>query len=132
MRILSGFSVLFILSLANALVSPGGIGRLPALGWNSWNEYYCDISEDVFIGVAEKLTSLGLKDLGYQYVNIDDCWSDKTKRRDPVTQEIIPDYKKFPRGINHTAAQIHEMGLKLGIYSDAGVYWTSMVGSCRD
>jgi alpha-galactosidase len=103
-----------------ALVSPNGIGRLPAMGWNSWNEYGCDISEDLFITVAQRLVDLGLKDLGYEYVNIDDCWSDRTLRRDNKTSEIIPDFAKFPNGIKHTADQIHTMGLKLGIYSDAG------------
>jgi alpha-galactosidase len=106
----------------HALVSSDGTGRLPALGWSSWNEFECDITEDVFIGVAEKLTSLGLRELGYEYVNIDDCWSDKTKRRDPQSKKLIPDFQKFPKGINHTADRIHAMGFKLGIYSDAGVY----------
>jgi alpha-galactosidase len=103
-----------------ALVSPNGIGRLPAMGWNSWNEYGCDISQGLFITVAQRLVDLGLKDLGYEYVNIDDCWSDRALRRDNKTLEIIPDFAKFPNGIKHTADQIHAMGLKLGIYSDAG------------
>jgi alpha galactosidase A-like protein len=106
---------------ATALVSSDGTGRLPAMGWNSWNEYGCNISEDVFITVGRQLNALGLKDLGYEYVNIDDCWSDRQKRRDPITKEIIPDVRKFPRGISHTAGLIHDLGLKLGIYSDAGL-----------
>jgi alpha-galactosidase len=102
------------------LVSRDGTGRLPGMGWNSWNEYGCEINDMVFINVANKLISLGLKDLGYEYVNIDDCWSDKEKRRHPVTREIIPDFGKFPQGIRHTVQQIHALGLKIGIYSDAG------------
>lgn len=92
------------------------------MGWNSWNEYGCDIKDSDFTKVGELLISLGLKDVGYEYVNIDDCWSDKEKRRDPTTKEIIPDAIKFPQGISHTAEVIHSMGLKLGIYSDAGLY----------
>lgn len=107
---------------AAALVSPDGTGRLPAMGWNSWNEYGCDINEEVFVKVAELMKSLGLKDLGYEYVNIDDCWSDKVKRRDNVTHQLIPDYEKFPKGIRHVADRVHELGLKLGIYGDAGEY----------
>jgi alpha-galactosidase len=104
-----------------ALVSKdGSTGRLPALGWNSWNEYECAINETVFLTVGQLLVSLGLKDLGYTHVNIDDCWSDKVLQRDNVTGKIIPDYKKFPQGIKHTADEIHKLGLKLGIYSDAG------------
>jgi alpha-galactosidase len=105
---------------AAQLTSKDGVGRLPALGWNSWNEYGCDISEAVFLEVGQLLVDYGLKDLGYEYVNIDDCWSDKVKRRDNETGEIIVDYEKFPRGISHVADKIHELGLKLGIYSNAG------------
>ncbi|KAK4165593.1 family 27 putative glycoside hydrolase [Cladorrhinum sp. PSN259] len=104
-----------------AVVSRDGrTGRLPAMGWNSWNEYACNINETVFVTVAQQLAALGLKDLGYEYVNIDDCWSDKQKRRDPKTMELIPDPLKFPKGISHTADLVHSLGLKLGIYSDAG------------
>ncbi|CRJ84731.1 hypothetical protein BN1708_009137 [Verticillium longisporum] len=106
---------------AAQLTSPGGVGRLPALGWNSWNEYGCDIDESVFLKVGHHLVDYGLKDLGYEYVNIDDCWSDKVLRRDNTTKEIIPDYVKFPNGIKHVADEIHKLGLKVGIYSNAGL-----------
>ncbi|KAK7213638.1 hypothetical protein V2G26_020816 [Clonostachys chloroleuca] len=98
----------------------GGIGRLPAMGWNSWNEYACDISEEVFLETGELMVSLGLRDLGYEYVNIDDCWSDKEKKRDEETKRIVVDSLKFPRGISYVADEIHKLGLKVGIYSDAG------------
>lgn len=109
-------------SVVSALISPDGTGRLPAMGWSSWNEYEDRINETVFIRVAELLNELGLKDKGYQYVNIDDAWSDKVQTRDNHTDELRPDYSKFPRGIAHTAARVHELGLKLGIYGDAGGY----------
>lgn len=114
------FAALLMASSAMAIVSPDGTGRLPTLGWNSWNEYGCDINEEVFVEVGELLVSLGLKDLGYEYVNIDDCWSDEALKRDNVTHKIIPDYKKFPKGISHVSERIHDLGLKLGIYGDAG------------
>lgn len=120
MRASVAFAGSVMVGSAGALVSPDGTGRLPALGWNSWNEYGCDINEGVFVRVAELLNSLGLKDLGYEYVNIDDCWSDKAERRDNVTRKILPDYEKFPQGISHVADQVHALGLKVGIYSDAG------------
>lgn len=105
---------------AAQLTSPGGVGRLPALGWNSWNEYACDINETVFLEVAHLMVDLGLRDLGYEYVNIDDCWSDPDRRRDETTGEIVVDAKKFPRGISYVADEVHKLGLKLGIYSNAG------------
>jgi alpha-galactosidase len=55
------------------LKNPQGIGRVPAMGWNSWNEFACNIDEDVFLQVSDLLIKLGLKDAGYTYVNIDDC-----------------------------------------------------------
>jgi hypothetical protein len=126
MRAFAVLSELFIIGHVHALIRPDGTGRLPALGWSSWNEFECNITEDVFVGVAEKLTSLGLRELGYEYINIDDCWSDKTKRRDLQSKELLPDYQKFPKGISYTADRIHRMGYKLGIYSDAGVYYTAI------
>ncbi|KAK8111616.1 alpha-galactosidase precursor [Apiospora kogelbergensis] len=89
------------------------------MGWNSWNEYACDISDDVFVQVADLVVNLGLRELGYKYVNIDDCWSTKGTTRDNSTQRIIPDPNKFPQGIRHVADEIHARGLKLGIYGDA-------------
>jgi alpha-galactosidase len=117
-------SILLSLALLGhsvALISSDGhTGRLPAMGWNSWNEYECAINETVFLEVGELLISLGLKDLGYNYVNIDDCWSDKAHQRDNVTGRIRPDYIKFPKGIKHTTHELHKLGLKVGIYGDAG------------
>ncbi|KAF8456864.1 glycoside hydrolase superfamily [Kalaharituber pfeilii] len=102
-----------------ALIAKDGVsGRLPALGFNSWNAFRCDIEEENFITAAEKMVSLGLKDAGYIYVNIDDCWS--TMERDNATGRLVPDPVKFPHGIKGTAEKVHALGLKLGIYSDAG------------
>ncbi|KAI5800153.1 glycoside hydrolase superfamily [Peziza echinospora] len=94
------------------------LGRLPSLGFNSWNAFRCDIHEDKFLTTAALMVSLGLKDAGYTYVNIDDCWS--LKERDNVTRRIVPDPERFPTGIKGTAEKVHELGLKLGIYGDAG------------
>jgi alpha-galactosidase len=114
--------MLAIMASSSALESPDGTGRLPAMGWNSWNEYACNITEDVFLRVSDLLIEHGLKDLGYKYVNIDDCWSNKELRRDNVTGRIIPDYVKFPGGIKGLAEKVHAKGLKLGIYGDAGMF----------
>ncbi|KAF1986732.1 glycoside hydrolase family 27 protein [Aulographum hederae CBS 113979] len=102
-----------------ALVRPNDVGRLPALGWNSWNAFNCDINEEKFLTAAQKMIDLGFKDAGYEYVNIDDCWSIKD-HRDEKTKRMIPDPERFPEGISGTANKIHDMGLKIGIYSSAG------------
>ena len=59
-----------------------------------------------------------MQDAGYNYVNIDDCWS--LMDRDARTKRMVPDPAKFPKGIKGTADTVHGMGLKLGIYSSAG------------
>ncbi|KAJ5837124.1 Aldolase-type TIM barrel [Penicillium robsamsonii] len=108
-----------LLPAANALVRKNDVGKLPALGWNSWNAFGCDIDSKKVLTAANEVVNLGLKDLGYEYVNIDDCWSIKDKR-DESTKRIIPDPSKFPGGISGVAKQVHDLGLKIGIYSSAG------------
>ncbi|KAJ5365991.1 Aldolase-type TIM barrel [Penicillium concentricum] len=108
-----------LLPAANALVRKNDVGKLPALGWNSWNAFGCDIDSKKVITAANEVVNLGLKDLGYEYVNIDDCWSIKDKR-DESTKRMIPDPSKFPDGISGVAKQVHDLGLKIGIYSSAG------------
>ncbi|KAF2231398.1 glycoside hydrolase family 27 protein [Viridothelium virens] len=108
-----------LLPCAFALVRPNDVGRLPALGWNSWNAYHCDVSEDKILQAANFVVSLGLKDVGYEYINVDDCWSVKSGRN-TTTQQIIPNATTFPDGISGTAEQVHALGLKIGIYSSAG------------
>ncbi|KAJ5398244.1 hypothetical protein N7509_006357 [Penicillium cosmopolitanum] len=113
------FSSLALLPLSNALVREDGVGRLPALGWNSWNAFGCDVDSEKIMTAANEVVNLGLKDLGYEYVNIDDCWSIKNTRN-ASTHRIIPDPSKFPDGISGVASQVHDLGLKIGIYSSAG------------
>ncbi|KAI5803057.1 glycoside hydrolase superfamily [Geopyxis carbonaria] len=92
-------------------------GRLPALGWNSWNAYRGDISAAKIVSAANALVSLGLAPLGYVYVNIDDCWSALARSSGGA---LVPDAAKFPGGISGVADTVHALGLKLGIYGDAG------------
>ncbi|KAL0303961.1 UNVERIFIED_CONTAM: Alpha-galactosidase 3 [Sesamum radiatum] len=96
-----------------------GLARTPQMGWNSWNFFACDISEDVIKETADALVSTGLAKLGYIYVNIDDCWSEP--QRDSKGQ-LVPDPQTFPSGIKALADYVHSKGLKLGIYSDAGAF----------
>ncbi|KAG4417400.1 alpha-glucosidase maltase [Cadophora malorum] len=115
------FTLLALAALpgGNALLLRDNVGRLPALGWNSWNAYHCDVDESKIMAAANQVVKLGLKDVGYEYINIDDCWSVKSGRN-RTTQEIIPDPIRFPSGISGTAKKIHALGLKIGIYSSAG------------
>ena len=51
-----------------------GLALTPPMGWNSWNKFGCNVSEDMIRGMADAMVSSGMKDAGYQYLNIDDCW----------------------------------------------------------
>ncbi|CAA7389276.1 unnamed protein product [Spirodela intermedia] len=96
-----------------------GLGRTPQMGWNSWNFFACNISETVIKDTADSLISTGLAALGYVYVNIDDCWSAPSR---DMKGNLVADPRTFPSGIKALADYIHEKGLKLGIYSDAGAF----------
>lgn len=51
-----------------------GLALTPAMGWNSWNHFACNINEDLIKQTADKIVSTGLAALGYNYINLDDCW----------------------------------------------------------
>jgi alpha-galactosidase len=88
----------------------------PQMGWSTWNKFQGNISEEVIKGIADAMVESGLRDAGYTYINIDDCWHGK---RD-ADGFIQADPVKFPNGMKAVADYVHSKGLKLGIYSDAG------------
>ena len=113
-----------VLLLAVSLVVSGlhlshDVGKLPALGWNSWNAYGCDVNATKVIDAADYIVSKGLRDAGYSYVVIDDCWSDMAGR-DPQTTQLVPNPVTFPEGMKAVADHVHSRDLKIGIYSSAG------------
>ncbi|KAI1117256.1 glycoside hydrolase family 27 protein [Nemania sp. NC0429] len=112
-------ALIFSASTVSALEWADGAGKLPALGWNSWNAYHCDINETLILDAANAMVEFGFQDAGYEYVNLDDCWSVKSGR-DSETQQLVPDPERFPNGISGLADQIHALGFKVGIYSSAG------------
>jgi alpha-galactosidase len=93
-----------------------GVALTPPMGWNSWNKFGCNVSEDLIKSMADGLVASGMKDAGYQYVVIDDCWQ---VSRD-AGGNIVADATRFPSGIKALADYVHSKGLKFGIYSDAG------------
>ncbi len=89
----------------------------PPMGWNSWNTFACNVDETLIRGMADAMVATGMKDAGYTYIVIDDCWQGV---RDSLGF-IHPDPKRFPSGIKALADYIHSKGLKFGIYSCAGI-----------
>ena len=92
------------------------LAKTPPMGWNSWNKYGCNVSETLIMGMADAMVSSGMKDAGYEYIVIDDCWQ---VSRDE-NGNIVADKDRFPHGIKYLADYIHSKGLKFGIYSCAG------------
>ena len=93
-----------------------GLALTPPMGWNSWNHFGCKIDEKVIRDTADALASSGMRDAGYRYLVIDDCWHGA---RD-AHGDIQADAARFPSGIKALADYVHSKGLKFGIYSDAG------------
>ena len=93
-----------------------GLALTPPMGWNSWNKFACNVDENLIKEVADALVATGMKDAGYTYINIDDCWHGE---RD-AQGFIHPDAKRFPSGMKALADYVHSKGLKFGVYSDAG------------
>ena len=88
----------------------------PPMGWNTWNKFSCNVSEELIRAAADAMVKSGMKDAGYQYIVIDDCWQvDRDK-----DGNIQPDQQRFPNGMKAVGDYIHSQGLKFGIYSDAG------------
>lgn len=94
-----------------------GLGRAPPMGWNSWNHFGCNIQEKLIRETADAMVTSGLAALGYQYINLDDCWAELNR---DSTGNFVPKASAFPAGIKALADYVHAKGLKLGIYSDAG------------
>lgn len=91
----------------------------PLMGWSSWNAYMVDISDSIIIHQANLIVKRGLKDAGYGNVNIDDGFFGYRDQRG----YMIPHPQRFPGGsaqIRSISDHIHSLGLKAGIYSDAG------------
>lgn len=96
----------------------------PPMGWNSWNVFTNTLDEKMVMQMADAMATNGMRDLGYQYINMDDFWHDSTRAADG---KPVANPQKFPHGIKWLADYVHDKGLKLGIYSDAG---TMTCGKC--
>ncbi len=100
-----------------AAAEDNGLAATPPMGWNDWYSTYCGVNAQLVEQTAQAMVSNGMKAAGYQYVNIDDCWM--APSRDGAGN-LVPDPVRFPDGIASVANYVHSLGLKLGIYEDAG------------
>lgn len=94
-----------------------GLAPTPPMGYNNWSYYQCHINEKLILAQAKALVATGLVKKGYDTITIDDCWMTKQRNEDGT---LAADPQKFPHGMEWMARQVHDMGLKFGIYEDAG------------
>ena len=111
-------TVLFGLLAGVASALENGLARTPQMGWNNWNSLGCDVSESLLLDTSSKLVTSGLRDVGYNYVVLDDCWSDG---RDSAGYLQV-DKQRFPHGMKWMAKHIHDLGMLYGMYSSAGEF----------
>jgi len=106
-----------------------GWAVVPPMGWNSWNSYGGNINEKLIMGMADAMVNSGMKDAGYEYIVIDDCWQlgrAKNVINNTVSVGrnshgvILADTVKFPHGMKYIADYVHSKGLKFGIYTVPG------------
>jgi alpha-galactosidase len=95
----------------------GELAATPPMGWNSWNAFSCDVTEEDIRDAADMLVETGMRDAGYEYLVVDDCWMAEELDDEGRLQ---PHPEDFPSGIEALAEHVHDQGLKFGIYSSAG------------
>ncbi|WP_329342032.1 NPCBM/NEW2 domain-containing protein [Streptomyces sp. NBC_00663] len=104
-----------------------GLALTPPMGFNNWNSTHCraEFNEAMVKSIADIFVDKGLKDVGYQYVNLDDCWALPDRDADG---KLVPDPVRFPNGIKAVADYVHSKGLKFGIYTSAGTKTCNTAG----
>jgi alpha-galactosidase len=96
-----------------AHAAPGSPALTPPMGWNSWNSFGCGITEAQVRQAADAMVSSGMRDAGYQYVVVDDCWFDPNR---DAQGNLRAHPTKFPSGMKALGDYLHARGLKFGIY----------------
>jgi alpha-galactosidase len=120
LRIAAPFALVLAISANAAPVrADQATPTLPQMGFNNWNSTHCrdEFNEAMIRGIADKFISLGLRDAGYRYVNVDDCWANWQRDKNGQLQA---NPKRFPSGMKALADYIHQHGLMFGLYSSAG------------
>jgi alpha-galactosidase len=111
-----GGALLLTAAVASPRKPDRGRAMTPPMGWNSWNHFHCNVTDSIVRAQADAMAASGMRDAGYRYIVIDDCW--QTSRDSKGV--IVPDSTRFPHGIRALADYVHGRGLLFGIYTDVG------------
>ncbi|XP_037300638.1 alpha-N-acetylgalactosaminidase [Manduca sexta] len=119
------FMICFTSVWNGVCVLENGLARTPPMGWMSWGYYMCGVDcerypdkcldERLILSVVDSFYNEGYQEAGYEYIIIDDCWSEKQRDKHG---RLVPDAKRFPHGMKYIADYIHERGLKFGMYTN--------------
>ncbi|WP_262286400.1 ricin-type beta-trefoil lectin domain protein [Micromonospora sp. MA102] len=101
------------LRASTALALDNGVARTPPMGWNSWNSFGCNINESLIRQSADAIVASGMRDAGYQYVVVDDCWFNPNR---DSAGNLQGDPGRFPSGMKALGDYLHGKGLKFGLY----------------
>ena len=93
------------------------VARTPPMGWNTFNHFGCDYDETVILEITDALIESGMQAVGYEYINLDDCWMAQERSEEG---NLVPNPEKFPNGLQAVIDYVHSKGLKIGIYLDRG------------
>ncbi|RLU17408.1 hypothetical protein DMN91_009643 [Ooceraea biroi] len=119
-----------LLSLATLVPAlENGLARTPPMGWLAWERFRCNtdckndpdncISDRLFRTMTDIVVAEGYAAVGYEYINVDDCWLEKER---DLNGQLVPDRERFPYGMKSLSDYVHSKGLKFGIYEDYGNY----------
>ncbi|MEH0974581.1 ricin-type beta-trefoil lectin domain protein [Micromonospora sp. CPCC 205546] len=90
-----------------------GVARTPPMGWNTWNTFGCSINETLIRQMADSIVTNGLRDLGYKYVVVDDCWFNPNR---DAQGDLQAHPERFPSGMKALGDYLHARGLLFGLY----------------
>lgn len=109
-------AVLWLSAGQRGLALENGLDRTPPMGFNTWESWGCDVTQDMVRAATDAMVSKGLKAVGYDIVGIDDCWVDAKRNATGYLQAS----SNFSDGMAALGKYIHEKGLKYGLYQSSG------------
>lgn len=105
------------LLVAPSFAVDNGLGLTPQMGYNSWYDLMCSplMNETVLRSRADFFVTNGFKDLGYEYINLDDCFIAPGASGRDANGNLVEDPATFPSGMRSLSDYIHNVGLKFGV-----------------
>lgn len=112
------FAVLLLCGMiAGSKALQNGVGRLPAMGYDTFNAFGCDYNASSVLAQAQAMQRFGLVDAGYKILILDDCYALKQRN---ASGYMVADPTKFPDGMENFSRSINDLDIELAAYGDSG------------